>query len=293
MTSHSTNPIYSMYRIFHPDKTECYIGSTYTFTDRKRSHKLNCNNPTYRAYTYQLYQFIRDNGGWDEWKMEEIEKFQCSSPDPLVYRPEKLTREKELTRQYNATLNTISQIRTPEELNVYQAKWARDKRAGFSEEEHTTHLERRRQWREDNKDTHNTKSREKYKNDPKFREKNAKNNKNFKETNPHYFREWSKKNYEETKEDRKKEVICECGASVKGWSMGSHLKSDKHKKLMIDPNYDFEAEKARTKAASKERARIRNQVIVHCGCGEDHLYGSTTGHRKKAHHVKWMEKKQK
>ena len=48
---------------------EFYIGSTKTYCFRYRHHKSNCINKNSKNYTGPLYQFIRQNGGWDNWDM--------------------------------------------------------------------------------------------------------------------------------------------------------------------------------------------------------------------------------
>jgi len=48
---------------------EFYIGSTKTYCIRYTLHKSNCNNLNSKDYTYPLYKFIRENGGWDNWEM--------------------------------------------------------------------------------------------------------------------------------------------------------------------------------------------------------------------------------
>ena len=95
--------IYFMYRIFNPDYTECYIGSTANFNSRRSNHKQRCKN-----HPYKIYEFIRNNGGWDKWNMEPLEIFSCDTKE------EKLEREKELIKVHNDVLNTIS----PLALNV-------------------------------------------------------------------------------------------------------------------------------------------------------------------------------
>jgi hypothetical protein len=47
----------------------CYVGSTANFSDRKRNHKSSCNNSNDKHYTIKIYQTIRENGGWENWKM--------------------------------------------------------------------------------------------------------------------------------------------------------------------------------------------------------------------------------
>ena len=51
---------------------DCYIGSTTDFRKRKYLHKCNC-----KKNFYKVYQFINLNGGWDNWDMIEIAKYNC------------------------------------------------------------------------------------------------------------------------------------------------------------------------------------------------------------------------
>lgn len=55
----------------------CFIGSTTTEISRENSHKKECNYENGNKYNYYMYKCIRDNGGWDNWKFEVIEKYPC------------------------------------------------------------------------------------------------------------------------------------------------------------------------------------------------------------------------
>ena len=69
-----------IYKIQHEDdESLLYVGSTTNFTKRKCSHKRNCNNPNDRIYNIKLYQMIRDNGGWNCFRMIQIKKFPCNN----------------------------------------------------------------------------------------------------------------------------------------------------------------------------------------------------------------------
>ena len=76
-----------------------YVGSTTDFTRRKSKHKYSCNNPISKGYNYLLYKTIRENGGWDQYIMLEVEKFACSDGN------EARTRERYWFEQLNANLN--------------------------------------------------------------------------------------------------------------------------------------------------------------------------------------------
>ena len=68
-----------VYEIVSKDKniTKVYIGSTWDMTNRKTCHKSNCNNKNNKDYNYPLYCFIRENGGWDNWDMNQIVWDMC------------------------------------------------------------------------------------------------------------------------------------------------------------------------------------------------------------------------
>jgi len=51
-----------------------YVGHTVDFTKRKYHHKTSCNNENDKNHNCKIYQIMRENGGWNEWKMIEIEK---------------------------------------------------------------------------------------------------------------------------------------------------------------------------------------------------------------------------
>lgn len=54
------------------------VGSTTDFIKRKSAHKNACCNENNKRYNHKVYQIIRQNGGWENWKMLEIEKFPCN-----------------------------------------------------------------------------------------------------------------------------------------------------------------------------------------------------------------------
>jgi hypothetical protein len=56
---------------------DIYIGHTTDFTRRKNNHKSICNNENNKKFNFKVYQMIRENGGWSNWSMIEIEKYPC------------------------------------------------------------------------------------------------------------------------------------------------------------------------------------------------------------------------
>ena len=63
-----------------------YIGSSRDFNKRRNKHKSDCNNPNSKRYTSKLYQHIRDNGGWNNWAIFELEKYPCNSKEECEER---------------------------------------------------------------------------------------------------------------------------------------------------------------------------------------------------------------
>ena len=73
-TDYSTREI-SFYKFVcnDPEIQSSYVGHTVAFDKRKIHHKSACNNPNLKNNHLQIYQIIREYGGWDNWRMLEIE----------------------------------------------------------------------------------------------------------------------------------------------------------------------------------------------------------------------------
>tara|TARA_R110000803_G_scaffold16717_1_gene45873 strand:- start:43 stop:468 length:426 start_codon:yes stop_codon:yes gene_type:complete len=68
-----------VYRIECLDKNikEFYIGSTKDLHKRRIKHKHRCNNSNSSKYNYKVYQFIRENGGWENWQIVVEYETKC------------------------------------------------------------------------------------------------------------------------------------------------------------------------------------------------------------------------
>jgi len=67
-----------VYKLHHRSKdldNNFYIGSTVSEKDRRWKHKTACNNQNDPKYNYKVYQFIRENDGWNSWELEPIKKY--------------------------------------------------------------------------------------------------------------------------------------------------------------------------------------------------------------------------
>ena len=68
------------------DIKECYVGSTINLRKRKWGHKLRCNNPNGDKYHYPVYQYIRENGGFENWDIIQLETIQFNDRNELHSR---------------------------------------------------------------------------------------------------------------------------------------------------------------------------------------------------------------
>ena len=128
-----------------PSITDVYVGHTTNFTNRKRNHKVNCNNENIKCYNYYVYQFIRDHGGWDNWSMVELLTVKC------IDRKEALQYEQQYINKYKSSLNKIKSLRTEDEKNemdIYFKSYYIDNRNKIIEEQKKYNLENREKIKE-------------------------------------------------------------------------------------------------------------------------------------------------
>ena len=86
--------------------TDFYIGSTCNFRARKYSHKHNCNSENRNC---NVYKFIREHGGWDNWDMIMIHEAS------LENKLQKGKLEREYIEKMKPTLNSYLPSRTNKE----------------------------------------------------------------------------------------------------------------------------------------------------------------------------------
>ena len=86
-----------------------YVGHTTNFVQRKHCHKQACNNEKNSNYNLKVYKYIRDNGGWNNWKMEIIGFHECHDH----YEARKI--EQNYFESLNAILNSIEPLPKPKQ----------------------------------------------------------------------------------------------------------------------------------------------------------------------------------
>jgi hypothetical protein len=98
--------IYQIYSV-DPKISDCYIGNTTSLVKRKCYHKKETNRGIKQNV---LYRFIRQNGGWDNFRMAKV--LDC----PSTCKDQVLEAESYIINSgdYNCTLNKATMPTDPE-----------------------------------------------------------------------------------------------------------------------------------------------------------------------------------
>jgi hypothetical protein len=213
--NYSKTIIYKLIKNDDYENANIYVGSTTDFTRRKQEHKRNCNNVNSKQYNLKVYQNIRQNGGWTEWKMIEIEKYPCCDNNQAH------AREEYWRCELNARLNSLRAFRTEEQIKEYNKQY---------------YIENIDTIKQQNKQ-YNTENADKIKEYKKeYRTENA-------EQIKEYQKQYRTENAEQIKESRKeyrtenadifkKKYDCECGGKYTHENKARHLKLQKHKDFL-------------------------------------------------------------
>lgn len=196
---YTTQPI-SFYRFVCEDEniTSTYVGHTSNFTRRKSEHKkiCNCNNVNDRRYNLKVYKTIRENGGWDNWRMIEIKNQLCESKR----HAEKI--EQELIEQYKSELNSHKAFRTSiteyyKQYNLENKQKIAEKNRQYEQQNKEKIKERKKQYRLNNKEKIAEINKRHYLNNPQ-------EHKQYYQDNKEKIVEKQKQYYQDNKEKIKK-----------------------------------------------------------------------------------------
>ncbi len=208
-----------------PNITDIYIGSTTNMKNRKHKHKYSCNNPSAIGHNLKVYEFIRNNGGWENWDMILVEYVNCNSKQELE------KEERIVIELLKPILNIQLPTRTDKEYYEDNKKKLKEYIKKYREDNKEKLLEKQKKHREKNKTEINEKqkiyyeeNKEKYKKyGEKYREKN-------KEKNKKYYQQ----NKEQLLEKQKVKVKCEfCECLVNKNSLKRHQNRNICKKFQF------------------------------------------------------------
>ena len=102
--------IFIYYKIVSKNENikDIYVGKTKNLKKRIIDHKSNCYNENRKCYNIKVYQYIRENGGWDNFNFIEIETNEYNDKDSAI-------REKYWVEDLKANLNSYIPSRTKKE----------------------------------------------------------------------------------------------------------------------------------------------------------------------------------
>lgn len=182
--------------------SEVYVGHTTNFVKRKAEHATCCRCPGRHNYHYYVYEFIRNNFGFDNFSMIEIEKYPCKD------KQEACKRERYWIEKMQATLNRTIPTRT-------HAEYYRD-----------------------NQDYLKNKSKNYY---DKNRDIVAERGKIYRELNAEKLRLRKHEYYLRNRDKMTKHTVCQCGGSYTLNSRNKHFKTNLHR-TYENNNYEYQWE---------------------------------------------------
>ena len=208
------------------DITDLYIGSTTNMRQRKAKHKSACDNKNSDGYNLNVYKFIRDNGGFNNWSMIMIERVECDNKIDLI------KRERYYIDHLKPSLNKAVPLRTVKEWLVDNKELLKLNRTQY----YIENKEQIKQYHIKNKEQiklntiqYYIENKEQYK--LKVKEYQIKNKEQIKLK----VKEYQIKN----KEHLNCKVQCECGSIYRKRDK-HHLNTAKHHRYITNPFIDMD-----------------------------------------------------
>ena len=204
--------------------TDCYVGNTTQFRQRKSQHKRNCSNSNSKDYNIPLYKFIREYGCWENFSMIEIEKYPCNDGN------EARSRERFYFDLLNANLNKYKPLITKEERKQYDKEYkqkeeCKEKDKIYRDEHKNEINEKNKIYREQNKDKIqecHKKYKDEHKNEIKEKDKI------YRDANKEKEKQYREDNKKKIQERQSEKITCSCGSLITRHHKTRHEKTFKH-----------------------------------------------------------------
>jgi len=180
--------------------TDTYTGHTTDFSKRKYHHKSKCSDENGKLYNLKLYKTIRENGGFENWSMIEIEKYPCKDHN------EARARERYHYEILQSKLNTVRPYLSTDDKKEYDVEYYINNRDKM--------LETQKRLYENNKDKIINYQHE-------YRMKNIEKIKQQKT-------EYRLRTQEHIKQKQSQKYTCECGTCLTLCKKTRHNESIKH-----------------------------------------------------------------
>jgi hypothetical protein len=155
---------YTFYKLHCDVCDDIYIGCTSNFNNRKYEHKSSVNNPNAKNYNTKKAQFIRENGGWDNWKMSPLEiKKDLTKREAECYETELLEKYKpSLNSMLNSFITEEQRKETQKGYNKTRPKRDPEKTKEYREKNKEKIMEWKAKYHEENKELIHEKKKEYY-----------------------------------------------------------------------------------------------------------------------------------
>ena len=202
---------------------DCYVGSTLNFVKRRCQHKFSCLHPTDKHHNTPVYEFIRNNGSWENWEMILINT-EC-----VANSIEATQRERHYKELLNATLNTQIQSRTRQEWVDTNKTVISQKQKEYRELHSDTIKNKKKQHYEQNKENILKKCK-KYRGEHKDESKQYQSS--YREMNQEIVKVSRKEWYDRNKDKLSEKMICECGSSFLKRAIARHYKTIEHQEYI-------------------------------------------------------------
>jgi hypothetical protein len=241
-----------------PIITDEYIGSTCNKNRRKQQHKSCCNNENTKEHNRLVYQFIRANGGFDNFDLIIIEEYPCESKVQLEMK------EREYIERLRPTLNKQIPTRTLQEYRETHREEIREYHKQYREENIEEIKEYKKRYIDENIEEIKEYQREYYE---KHKEDLLEQNKEYRETHRESISEYHKHYREEHK------------ASTLEYNKQYR---DKHKEEISERNKQYYDQ-------HKEEISEKQKQKFDCECGGRYINTGKNRHMKTQRHLKYLE----
>ena len=228
-----------IYKIEHiDDDSLVYVGHTTNWDKRKCKHKFNCYAEKSGHYNLKLYQMIRENGGWEKFRMIEVEKYPCND------KREAEKRECEVMKELKASMNMVKSYVSEEERKEEMKQYYynnKEKNKDRVKKYHEKYYENNKDKIKEYKKEYSEKNKEviqyyqkEYRESNKDRLKEQK--KQYRDLNEDKIKEQKRISYEinkkKIKENMKERIYCDCGCEVNKSNLKRHQSTEKHIDMM-------------------------------------------------------------
>jgi len=166
-----------IYHIVDKEGIVHYVGSTSNMNSRKSCHKYRCNNDNDKCYHLDIYNYIRDHGGFDNFEIIPIHKIEniSNKTELRIAEQQEINKFSGLKNKHGSyrssrkEINKIYYEKNKELCKERRRQWAknnpekeREIHKNYKEENRDQINEKRRQRWHKNKDKINEKRRQKY-----------------------------------------------------------------------------------------------------------------------------------